>query len=284
MKLLRYGPAGQERPGLLDAAGRIRTLYPAIQDLTWDMFTPESLEVLRAVDPEKLPLVDGQPRLGAPVANARQFVALGRNYAEHVKESKNPLPLDPMVFNKAVTSISGCTDDIPMFPHSTALDYEGELALVMGRKAHRVSEAEALNYVAGYCICNDVSERDWQLKRGGLIGKGKSAPGYGPLGPWLVTADEVPDPQQLQIQTWVNGVRYQNASTASMLFSVARFIAHVTEFMELLPGDVLTTGTPEGVSLGGGIENPKFLKPGDRVEIAITGLGRTSQQVVAVEA
>lgn len=282
MKLLRYGPVGEEKPGMLDAEGCIRSLHPAIADLSCEVLTAEGLAVLRTINPSALPLVKGKPRLGPPVANPRQFIALGRNYAEHVKEGKNPLPDEPMVFNKALTSISGANDDIPMYPGSAGLDYEGELALVIGRPAHRVPVEEALSHVAGYCICNDVSEREWQFKRGGLIGKGKSAPGYGPLGPYLVTTDEVPDPQALQIRTWVSGELRQNASTASMIFSVARFIAHVSEFMALLPGDVLTTGTPEGVA--GGMEHPKWMKPGDRVEVEITGLGRQSQLIRAVEA
>lgn len=280
MKLVRYGNKGSERPGLIDSDGRVRALWPAIADLTPDVLTPEGLAVLRAIDPQKLPVVEGTPRLGAPVAGPRQFVALGRNYALHVKEAKNDLPEAPMVFNKALTSISGARDDIPLYPGSHALDYEGELALVIGKPTHRIDESVALEHVAGYCICNDVSERDWQFKRGGLIGKGKSAPGYGPLGPWLVTTDEVPDPQQLQIRTWVNDELRQDGQTADMLFSVAHFIAHVSQYMELLPGDVLTTGTPAGVA--GGMETPLWLKDGDRVEIEITGLGRQRQHVRAV--
>lgn len=279
MKLVRYGQPGQEQPGMVDALGQLRCLSPAVKDLTPEVLTEEGLAVLRAIDPEKLPLVAGTPRWGPPVACPRQFIALGRNYALHVKEGKNPLPDEPMLFNKALTSISGATDDIPIFPGSVALDYEGELAIIISKPAFRIDEAQALGHVAGYCICNDVSERDWQFKRGGLIGKGKSAPGYGPLGPYLVTTDEIRDPQSLQIRTWVNGELRQDASTASMIFSVARFIAHVSEFMALLPGDVLTTGTPEGVA--GGMENPKWLKEGDRVEVEITGLGRQSQWVRA---
>jgi 2-keto-4-pentenoate hydratase/2-oxohepta-3-ene-1,7-dioic acid hydratase in catechol pathway len=282
MKLVRYGEKGSERPGLIDSDGRIRALWPAIVDLTADVLTPEGLAVLRAIDPQKLPVVEGTPRLGAPVAEPRQFIALGRNYALHVKESKNDLPEAPMVFHKATTSISGAYDDIAMYPNSYALDYEGELALIIGKPTYRIEESVALDHVAGYCICNDVSERDWQFKHGGLIGKGKSAPGYGPLGPWLVTNDEVPDPQKLQIRTWVNGDLRQDGHTSDMLFSVAHFIAHVSQFMALLPGDVLTTGTPAGVA--GGMETPVWLKEGDRVEIEITGLGRQNQKVRAVRA
>lgn len=280
MKLVRFGPPGEEKPGMLDAGGGLRSLSPAIADLTPDVLTCEGLAVLAAVDPTKLPKVTGSPRLGPVVANPRQFIALGRNYALHVKEGKNALPENPMVFNKALTSISGANDDIPIYPGSVALDYEGELAIVIGRRAHRVNESEALEFVAGYCICNDVSERDWQFKHGGLIGKGKSAPGYGPLGPWLVTADEVPDPQKLQIRTWINDELRQDGNTADMLFSVAHFVAHVTQYMEVLPGDVLTTGTPAGVA--GGMDAPQWLKDGDRVEIEITGLGRQRQRVRAL--
>lgn len=281
MKLVRYGSHGAERPGLIDGAGRLRALWPAVDDLTPDVLTPQGLAVLRAIDPDRLPLVEGEQRLGPPVAGPRQFVALGRNYALHVKEGKSPMPEAPMVFNKALTAISGAFDDIPLYPDGHSLDYEGELALVIGRRAHRIDESVALDHVAGYCICNDVSERDWQFKHGGLIGKGKSAPGYGPLGPWLVTADEIPDPQALCIRTWINGELRQDGRTADMLFSVAHFIAHVSRFMELLPGDVLTTGTPEGVA--GGMENPIWLKDGDRVEIEIPGLGRQRQHVRAVQ-
>lgn len=271
MKLLRYGPAGHEQPGMLDSEGRIRALSPAIDDLTCDVLTIEGLAVLAAIDANKLPLVEGRPRLGPPVANPRQFIALGRNYAMHVKEGKNPMPTEPMLFNKALTCISGAGDDIPLYPGSVALDYESELAFVIGKKAHRIPEEDALAHVAGYCICNDVSERDWQLKRGGLIGKGKSAPGYGPLGPWLVTTDDLPDPQVLRIRTRVNGRLRQDASTSSMIFSVAKFIAHASEFMVLLPGDVLTTGTPEGVAAG--MESPSWLAAGDTVQSEIDGLG-----------
>jgi 2-keto-4-pentenoate hydratase/2-oxohepta-3-ene-1,7-dioic acid hydratase in catechol pathway len=281
VKLVRYGQPGAEKPGLIDSQGRIKALSPAIADLTPEVLTEEGLAVLRAIDANKLPLVSGSPRLGPPVAHPRQFIALGRNYALHVKEGKNPIPEEPMLFNKALTSISGSSDDIPLYPGSTTLDYEGELAVVMSRSAHRITEPDALQYVAGYCICNDVSERDWQFKRGGLIGKGKSAPGYGPLGPFLVTTDEIPNPQALQIRTWINGELRQDASTASMIFSVAKFVAHVSQFMVLLPGDVLTTGTPQGVA--GGMDQPKWLKAGDRVEVEITGLGRQSQTVRAVE-
>jgi ureidoglycolate lyase len=280
MKLLRYGPMGQEQPGLLDDEGRIRSLAGIVEDLTPEVLAPAGLERLRAIAPASLPLVPGTPRLGAPVGQVRQFMALGLNYALHAKEAQVALPAQPSVFSKAVSCISGPNDDIPLYPGSVRLDYEVELAVVIGTRAHRVREEDALRHVAGYCICNDVSEREWQIERGGTIVKGKSAPGYGPLGPWLVTADEIADPQQLRLRTWVNGGLRQDSSTSDMVVGVARFIAHLSEFMALLPGDVLITGTPAGVALG--MKPPAWLRPGDEVRMAIDGLGELRQQVVAV--
>ena len=282
MKLLRFGPPGQEQPGLLDAQGRIRSLVGIVPDLTNDVLTPEGLTRLRKLDSERLPQVQGSPRLGPPVAQPRQFMALGLNYALHAKEANVAIPKHPSVFSKAVTSISGPNDVIPIYPGSVKLDYEAELAFVIGRRAHRVQESQAMDYVAGYCICNDVSEREWQIDRGGTLSKGKSAPGYGPIGPWLVTADEVPDPQALRVRTFVNGEIRQDGYTSDMIVSVARFIAHLTEFMVLLPGDVLTTGTPAGVALG--MQPPRWLRAGDEVRIEIEGLGELRQRVVAVNA
>ena len=278
MKLLRYGPPGQEQPGLLDRHGCLRSLAAVVPDITNDVVTPEGLARLRALDPRQLPLVEDSPRLGPPIAQPRQFMALGLNYALHAKEANVQVPEHPSVFSKAVSCISGPNDDIPLYPGSVRLDYEGELACVIGQRAHRVREQDAMQHVAGYCICNDVSEREWQLQRGGTISKGKSAPGYGPLGPWLVTADEVPDPQQLRLRTWVNGELRQDSSTSDMIVTVAQFIAHLSEFMVLLPGDVLSTGTPAGVALG--MNPPQWLKPGDQVRIAIEGLGELRQRVV----
>jgi 2-keto-4-pentenoate hydratase/2-oxohepta-3-ene-1,7-dioic acid hydratase in catechol pathway len=210
------------------------------------------------------------------VGQVRQFMALGLNYALHAREANVPVPAQPSVFSKANSCIAGPNDDIPLYPGSVRLDYEVELAVVIGTRAHRVSEGQALRHVAGYCIGNDVSEREWQIERGGTIIKGKSAPGYGPLGPWLVTADEVPDPQQLHLRTWVNGELRQDSSTSDMVVGVARFIAHLSEFMMLLPGDVLITGTPAGVALG--MKPPAWLKPGDEVRMAIDGLGELRQR------
>lgn len=279
MKIVRYGPVGHEQPGLLDAQGRIRSLTGVVPDITHDVVAPEGLARLRALDAAQLPLVEGTPRLGAPVEGTRQFMALGLNYALHAKEANVQVPQHPSVFSKAVSCISGPNDDIPLYPGSVRLDYEVELAVVIGTRAHRAREQDALRHVAGYCICNDVSEREWQLERGGTISKGKSAPGYGPLGPWLVTADEVPDPQQLRLRTWVNGEARQDSNTSDMIVSVARFIAHLSEFMVLLPGDVLSTGTPAGVALG--MKPPVWLRPGDEVRMAIDGLGELRQRVVA---
>jgi 2-keto-4-pentenoate hydratase/2-oxohepta-3-ene-1,7-dioic acid hydratase in catechol pathway len=279
MKLLRYGPAGQEQAGLLDGQGRIRSLAGLVPDIAQEVLSPAGLARLRAIDPASLPLVDGKPRLGPPVAQVRQFMALGLNYALHAKEANVPVPAQPSVFSKAISCISGPNDDIALYPGSVRLDYEVELAVVMGTRAHRVAESQALQHVAAYCICNDVSERQWQIERGGTLIKGKSAPGYGPLGPWLVTADEIPDPQQLRLRTWVNDELRQDSNTSDMIVSVARFIAHLSEFMVLLPGDVLITGTPAGVALG--MKPPGWLKPGDEVRMAIDGLGELRQRVVA---
>lgn len=278
MKLLRYGLPGQEQPGLLDGQGRIRSLAGVVPDIALEVLSPAGLARLAALDPASLPVVEGSPRLGPPVGQVRQFMALGLNYALHAREANVPVPAQPSVFSKAISCIAGPNDDIPLYPGSVRLDYEVELAVVIGTRAHRVSEDQALRHVAGYCIGNDVSEREWQIERGGTIIKGKSAPGYGPLGPWLVTADEVPDPQQLHLRTWVNGELRQDSSTSDMVVGVARFIAHLSEFMMLLPGDVLITGTPAGVALG--MKPPAWLKPGDEVRMAIDGLGELRQRVV----
>lgn len=281
MKLLRYGPPGQEKPGLLDVQGRVRSLEGVLADLTGEALSPEGLARLRHLDGLQLPLVQGSPRLGPPVAQTRQFMALGLNYALHAKEANVAIPKHPSVFSKAITCISGPNDDIPLYPGSVKLDYEAELALVVGLRAHRVQEAQAMDHVAGYCICNDVSEREWQSERGGTLSKGKSAPGYGPIGPWLVTVDEVPEPQALRVRTFVNGELRQDGNTSDMIVPVARFIAHLSEFMVLLPGDVLTTGTPAGVALG--MQPPRWLRSGDEVLIQIDGLGELRQRVVAVD-
>ncbi|SDH85606.1 fumarylacetoacetate hydrolase family protein [Variovorax sp. OV700] len=282
MKLLRYGPVGQERPGLLDNEGQIRSLYPAIADLTPEILGPDSLKVLSAIDPRKLALVKGPQRLGPPVAGVRQFFAIGLNYRAHIAEAVGmPTPPEPLVFNKALTSICGPDDDTVIPRGATAVDWEVELAVVMGRTASNVSESEALQYVAGYCLANDISERNWQMGRGGQFVKGKSAPSFGPLGPWLITQDEIPDPQAIDLKLDVSGVTRQVTNTADMVFSVRQIIAHLSEVMTLLPGDVIVTGTPGGV--GAGMKPPVYLKPGDVVTLTSPQLGQQRQRARAFE-
>lgn len=284
MKLLRYGPAGQEKPGLLDAEGRIRSLWPAIADLTPDVISPQGLKVIAALDPSRLPLVEGSPRIGVPVAGVRQFFAIGLNYQGHIDEAKAAgiqAPQEPMTFNKALTSLSGPDDDIVLPPGAKAGDWEIELAIVIGSIAERVPADKALDYVAGYCLANDVSERDWQIKRGGQFVKGKSAPTFGPIGPWLVTRDEIPDPQQVDLRLEVNGVQRQQTNTADMVFSVAYIVTHLSELMTLLPGDVILTGTPAGV--GAGMKPPLYLKSGDVVTLFSSQLGTQRQVVRALD-
>jgi 2-keto-4-pentenoate hydratase/2-oxohepta-3-ene-1,7-dioic acid hydratase in catechol pathway len=277
MKLLRFGPVGQEKPGIVDAQGRIRSLWPAVHDLTPEVISPEGLKVLASIDPQRLPLVERNPRIGVPVAGIRQFFAIGLNYKGHIAEAGLPQPEEPMLFNKALTSLCGPDDDIVLPKGSKASDWEVELAVVIGREASNVSEGDALTYVAGYCAVNDLSERDWQLKRGGQFVKGKSAPTFGPLGPWLVTTDEIPDPQAIELTLEVSGVRRQHGNTADMVFNVRQIVSHVSRVLTLLPGDVIATGTPAGV--GGGMKPPVYLKPGDVVTIASPQLGRQRQTV-----
>jgi 2-keto-4-pentenoate hydratase/2-oxohepta-3-ene-1,7-dioic acid hydratase in catechol pathway len=279
MKLLRYGPPGEERPALLDAEGRLRALSPAIADLNADVLSPEGLQVLAAIDPAKLPLVRGDHRLGVPIAGARQYYAIGLNYQGHIDEAGLPRPVEPMVFNKAVTSLCGPDDDTLLPRGSKATDWEIELAVVIGKLASQVSVDDALGYVAGYCLANDISERDWQMHRGGQFVKGKSAPTFGPLGPYLVTPDEIADPQQIDLRLEVNGIVRQSGSTSDMIFSVRQIVSHLSQVLTLLPGDVIATGTPAGV--GGGMKPPLYLKAGDVVTLSSPQLGRQRQRVVA---
>lgn len=278
MKLVRYGAMGQEKPGLLDASGRIRDLSAVVKDINGDTLSPAGLAKLAAVDPASLPLVDGSPRLGAPVGNITKFVAIGLNYADHAAEAGMPIPAEPIVFIKANTSLCGPNDNIEKPRGSTKLDWEVELAIIIGSKAKYVSEADALKHVAGYTVCNDVSERFFQIERGGQWTKGKSHDTFGPVGPWIATADEIPDPQKLGMWLDVNGTRCQTGSTATMIFGVAKIISYVSEIMTLYPGDIITTGTPPGVGMG--MKPPKFLKAGDVVTLGIDGLGAQRQQVV----
>jgi len=279
MKLLRHGPKGQEKPGALDAAGNARDLSLLIPDFTPEWLAPEKLAALTAIDLERMPLVPPGTRLGVPVAGTRQFVAIGLNYRKHAQETGLELPQEPVVFTKALTSIGGPDDDVALPLGSEASDWEIELACVIGTQAQRVSEADALSYVAGYCLANDVSERDWQIKRGGQWVKGKSFDGFGPLGPWLVTTNELPDPQAIPLELRVNGEVRQKSSTADMIFSVAQIVSYLSQFMTLLPGDVVITGTPEGVGLG--IKPaPIFLRRGDVMTLSAGPLGTQTQRVV----
>ncbi len=278
MKLLRVGAPGAEKPAALDAQGGIRDLSALVPDLTPEWLSPERLRALAAIDLTRLPLVDAGVRIGVPVAGIRQFVAIGLNYRKHAEESGLPLPAEPIVFTKAITSLSGANDDIVLPPGSEQTDWEIELAIVIGSTARRVSEADALGHVAGYCAANDVSERHWQIHRNGQWGKGKSFDSFGPVGPWLVTADEIPDPQTLDMELSVNGVAKQASNTSDMIFSVAQIVSYLSQFMTLLPGDVIVTGTPAGVGLG--MKPQQFLRKGDVVTLSIAQLGGQTQRVV----
>ena len=278
MKLLRHGPLGQERPGLLDAQGKVRDLSALLTDITPAQLSPAALHSLRGVDPNALPVVPEGARLGVPVAGIRQFLAIGLNYRQHAIEAGMPIPAEPIVFSKGITSLAGPDDDVPLPTGSQALDYEVELGIVIGTTARRVAREQALSHVAGYVLANDVSERDWQLHRGGQWIKGKSHDGFGPIGPWLVTADELPDPQSIGLALTVNGQERQNSSTADMIFGVAEIVSYLSGFMTLLPGDVIVTGTPQGVGMG--FKPPRYLQRGDVVELSSPQLGVQRQRVV----
>lgn len=279
MKLLRYGEPGAERPGLLDADGRIRDLSGHVADLAGDALDPAALARLAALDPATLPAVAGTPRLGACVAGIGKFICIGLNYSDHAAESGLPVPDEPVIFMKATSAVSGPNDPVLIPRGSEKTDWEVELGVVIGRRAKYVPEAEALDYVAGYCVCHDVSERGFQIERSGQWTKGKSCDTFGPLGPWLVTRDEVPDPQALSLWLSVNGERVQDGSTGTMVFGVAALVSYLSQFMSLMPGDVISTGTPPGVGLG--MKPPRYLKPGDVVELGIAGLGTQRQVFVA---
>jgi 2-keto-4-pentenoate hydratase/2-oxohepta-3-ene-1,7-dioic acid hydratase in catechol pathway len=279
MKLLRYGPPGQERPGLLDRDGRIRDLSGIVGDIAGEALAPASLDRLRRLDPVSLPLVPGRPRLGPCVGAVPKIVAIGLNYRMHAQETGAAIPKEPIFFMKATSSICGPDDDVIIPKNSQKADYEVELGIVVGSLARYVPQAEAGRYVAGYCVVNDVSEREFQIERGGQWTKGKSADTFCPLGPWLVTADEVPDPGKLALFTEVNGERRQNSNTADLIFGVDEIVSYVSQFLTLMPGDVIPTGTPAGVGLG--FKPPKFLKPGDRMRLAVEGLGEQNQRLVA---
>lgn len=279
MKLLRYGAPGEERPGLLDGEGRIRDLSAIVPDISGKTLSRAGIEALRRFDPAALPLVTDAVRLGPCVAGVGNFIAVGLNYADHARESGLPIPDEPVLFNKAPSSISGPNDPIIVPPGSSKLDWEVEIAMVIGEAAYGISEADAPGVIAGYCICHDVSERAFQNERGGQWTKGKSSPSFGPLGPYLVTPDEIPNAQDLALWLDVNGARMQAGSTATMIFSLHFLVSYVSRFMRLQPGDVITTGTPPGVGMGQ--KPPRYLQPGDVVELGIAGLGTQRQQVQA---
>nr|WP_321250374.1 fumarylacetoacetate hydrolase family protein [uncultured Ruegeria sp.] len=279
MKLLRFGPVGQEKPGLLDNTGVIRDLSGVVDDIAGETLGDESLQKLRALDPAQLPQADANTRIGACVGQVGKFICIGLNYADHAEESGMELPKEPVVFFKATSAIIGPNDTVEIPRGSVKTDWEVELGVVIGKAAKYVSEAEALDHVAGYCVINDLSERDFQLHRSGQWVKGKSADTFGPIGPWLVTRDEVSDPQNMAMFLEVNGHRYQDGSTRTMHFAVATVVSYLSQFMSLQPGDVIATGTPPGVGMG---QTPQtYLKPGDKIELGIEGLGVQKQNVVA---
>jgi len=282
MKLLRYGPPGQERPGLLDAHGRIRDLSGVLTDIDGDRLSPASLSDLTGIDPETLPVVEDNPRLGPPVANIGKFIAVGLNFSDHAAESNLPVPQEPVLFTKATSCIVGPNDTVVIPRGSKKTDWEVELGVVIGTRASYVTKDEALNHVAGYVVVDDVSEREYQIERGGTWDKGKGCDTFGPIGPWLVTADEVGDVQNLSMWLDVNGERKQTGTTATMIFDVATLVSYISEFMTLMPGDVITTGTPPGVGMGQKPQ-PQYLKPGDIVRLGIEKLGEQQQTFVAWE-
>ncbi len=280
MKLLRYGPVGQEKPGTLDSEGRIRDLSGIVADITPDQLWGEGLAALKAVDPESLPLVEGSPRYGVPVNGVRKFIAIGLNFADHAAESNLPIPEEPVVFTKAVSCLTGPNDTVVIPRGSEKTDWEVELGIVIGKRASYVEQADALDHVAGYVLINDVSERAFQTERGGTWDKGKGCDTFGPVGPWIVTPDEIGDVQQLDMWLDLNGKRMQTGNTKTMIFGVAEIVSYVSQFMTLEPGDLITTGTPPGVGLGQKPE-PFYLKAGDVMELGIEKLGVQRQQVVA---
>jgi 2,4-diketo-3-deoxy-L-fuconate hydrolase len=279
VKLVRYGAMGKEKPGLVDPNGKIRDLSGVVPDIAGDALTKKGLAKIAKANWEKLPLVKGKPRLGACVGNVGNFIAVGLNYADHAAETGAAIPTEPILFNKARSCIVGPNDDVMLPKKSVKTDWEIELAIVIGERARYVSKKDAMSVVAGFCVCNDVSEREFQIERGGQWMKGKGCETFGPLGPWLVTADEIKDVQKLGMWLDVNGERMQTGSTKTMIFDVKTVVSYISEFMVLEPGDVITTGTPPGVGLG--MKPPKFLRAGDVMALGIDGLGEQKQKVVA---
>lgn len=280
MKLVRYGDMGAERPGLIDGEGKLRSLAPLIADWTPELLSSDALDVLRAIDTDRLPLVPGSPRLGVPVAGLRQIFAVGLNYVDHSEETGLALTSHPMLFAKSIASLSGPNDDVAIPEDALKLDWEIELAIIIGTKARRVSEAEALSHIGGLCLSIEFSERAWQMEMGGQHGKGKSYDRFTPLGPWLATMDEIGDPQALSMSLEVNGAVKQSGTSADMIFTMANIVSHLSQFQTLMPGDVIQTGTPAGVAYGGA--NPVYLRPGDLVTCRADKLG-AQRHVIAVE-
>ena len=282
MKLVRYGKPGKEKPGMIDKNGDLRDISGIVDDLGGHWLHAKHLDKIAKTKLDKLPLVKGKPRIGACVARPGNFIAVGLNYADHAAETGAAIPKEPILFNKAANCIIGPYDHVMIPKNSVKTDWEVELAIVIGKRASYVAEADAMAHIAGFCICNDVSEREFQAERGGQWMKGKSAPTFGPLGPWLVTPDEIADVQKLDLWLDVNGERLQKGSTATMVFSVVQLVSYISQFMTLDAGDVITTGTPPGVGLA--MKPPRFLKPGDTMSLGIDGLGSQAQAVVAWEA
>lgn len=278
MKLLRHGPKGQERPGILDASGQIRDLSGHVDDIAGEVLTPEGLARIAALDIGSLPVVDGSARIGPCVGRVGKFICIGLNYADHAAESGMAIPAEPVVFNKWTSAICGPDDDVEIPRGSTKTDWEVELGIVIGKGGRYIDQADALSHVAGYCVVNDVSEREWQLERGATWDKGKGFDTFGPIGPWLVTPDEAGDTGNLNMWLEVDGHRYQNGSTATMIFGVAEIISYLSQFLSLQPGDVISTGTPPGVGMGQ--KPPVYLKGGEVMRLGIDGLGQQTQKVV----
>jgi 2-keto-4-pentenoate hydratase/2-oxohepta-3-ene-1,7-dioic acid hydratase in catechol pathway len=279
MKLLRYGPPGAEKPGLLDRDGTIRCLAAVVRDVDGFALSDAALAMIAAIDPNTLPKVDANVRLGSCVARPVNYICIGLNYADHAAEAGMPVPKEPIIFLKSLGALCGPNDDVKMPRGSKKLDWEVELGIVIGRKASYLSEQDAMRHVAGYCVCNDVSEREYQLERAGTWDKGKGCDTFGPTGPWMVTRDEIADPQALPLWTEVNGKRMQNGTTQTMIFGVAKLVSYVSHFITLYPGDVIATGTPPGVGQGVKPE-PVFLRPGDTMRLSVEGLGVQTQRVV----
>ena len=284
MKLVRFGPAGKEKPGIIDAAGKLRDLSGVVADIGPAQLSDKVLAKLAKLKTDKLPLVRGKPRMGCPISNVSKFIAIGLNYADHAAEANMPIPKEPIVFTKAISCIQGPDDEVMLPKGSVKSDWEVELGIVIGKRASYVTQKDALEYVAGYCTVNDISERAYQLELGGTWDKGKGCDTFGPIGPWLVTKDEVPQPQNLKMFLDLNGQRMQSGSTKTMIFGVAKVVSYVSQFMTLEPGDVITTGTPPGVGMGvkkDGQPAPVYLKKGDVMHLGIEGLGEQTQKVVA---